>query len=379
MSLVLCFLLAFAQAPQFETLIEKGLAALENKDLAAARRSFEQATELEPTSASAWFLLARTYAGSGDMTAALAAARKSSEFAGSDATILYNLAVFYHRAGETDLSIAAGERALSVENSADVRTLLGNAHAAKGDWLKAIPHYEEARRLSPYSDEVLFNLAQAHLRRQDFPSAIAVLEEGRKTFDHVPQLELALGVAYYGQRRFTDAVDCFLGIMHRDPDIPQPYYFVGKMLEHASDRLPEVQERAEHFETRHPRSPIGYVLHARVIIQQLPPLQYGDKAEEARDLLQRALSIKEDQADAHYLLGTLLERKKDYEAAARHLERSIALNEKDPAPHFRLAVVYNRLGRTEDAARERALHEKLSEQEGQTYESSQPLSEKVGQ
>ena len=52
----------------------------------------------------------------------------------------------------------------------------------------AIPHYEETRRLSPYSDEVLFDLAQAHLRRQDFPSAIAVLEEGRKTFDQVPQL-----------------------------------------------------------------------------------------------------------------------------------------------------------------------------------------------
>ncbi|MCP5115314.1 MAG: tetratricopeptide repeat protein, partial [bacterium] len=223
-----------------------------------------------------------------------------------------------------------------------------------------------------------FNLAQAHLRRQDFPSAIAVLEEGRKTFDQVPQPELALGVAYYGQRRFTDAVDSFLGIMHRAPDIPQPYYFLGKMLEHASDRLPEVTERAKHFATRHPRSPVGYVLHARSIILQLPPLQHGDEAAQAHDLLQTALSIKEDQADAHYLLGTLLERKKDYAAAARHLERSIALNEKDPAPHFRLAVVYNRLGRKEDAARELARHEELSEQEGQTYDSSQPLSEKPG-
>ncbi|MCP5120259.1 MAG: tetratricopeptide repeat protein, partial [bacterium] len=345
MLLVFCLLLAFAPAPQFQTLIQEGLAALENKDLAAARKSFEQATELEPASAPAWFLLARTYALSGDMTAALAAARKSGEVAGSDASILYNLAVFHHGAGESDLSIAAGERALAIENSADVRTVLGNAHAANGDWPKAIPHYEEARRLSPYSDEVLFNLAQAHLRLQDYPSAIAVLEEGRKTFNQIPQLELALGVAYYGQRRFTDSVDCFLGIMHRAPDIPQPYYFVGKMLENASDRLPEVKERAGHFEARHPRSPIGYVLHARVIILQLPPLQYGDEAERAHDLLQKALSIKEDQADAHYLLGTLLERKKDYAAAARHLERSIALNEKDPAPHFRLAMVYTRLGR----------------------------------
>ena len=62
MSLVLCFLLAFAAAPQFQTLIQDGAAALQAKDLATAQKNFEQATALEPTSAPAWFLLAQTYA-----------------------------------------------------------------------------------------------------------------------------------------------------------------------------------------------------------------------------------------------------------------------------------------------------------------------------
>src|SRR5574341_360678 len=45
------------------------------------------------------------------------------------------------------------------------------------------------------------------------------------------------------------------------------------------------------------------------------------------------------------------------------LERSIELNAKDPAPHYRLARVYYRLGRKEEAAQQRRLHEKLSEEQ----------------
>ena len=105
-------------------------------------------------------------------------------------------------------------------------------------------------------------------------------------------------------------------------------------------------------------------------MRQLLPAQHPPEADQAYELLQKALAIQEDQSEAHYLMGTLLARKKEYEAAAKHLERSIELNESAPEPHFRLAVVYSRLGRKEDAARERALHEKLSEEEGlATYES----------
>jgi tetratricopeptide (TPR) repeat protein len=364
MRLVLSLLLAFAAAPQFQSLIQEGLAALQEKDLATAQTRFEQATALEPESAPAWYLLAQTYAGNDNLTAAFDAAGKAVEFAGSDATILFNVALFYLNAGQPEPSIAAADRALALENSTDVRMLLGRAHAARQDWPNAIVHYQEAQRLSPYSDEVLFKLAQTYLLMQDFPKAIAVLEEGRKTFMGVAQLELALGIAYYGQRRFSDAVDSFLAVMRMAPEVAQPYYFVGKMLEHASDRLPEITEQAINFEKIAPQSPLGYVLHARTIMRQLPPSQYPAEAARAQALLEKALEIKEDQPDAHYLMGTLLERKKDYETAVTHLERSIELDATALEPHFRLAVVYNRLGRKEDAARERALHEKLSEEEG---------------
>lgn len=363
--------LVVAGAPPFRALVEEGQNALSRKDFIAAQRNFEQATRLQPGSAPAWFLLCQAYARQGKSKLALAAAGKASQFAGKDATILYNVALFYLEAGRPDEAISAGRRALAVEKSYEVRNLLARAYMARKDWPRAIAEYEEARRLSPYSEQAIFDLSQAHMMAQDFPGAIAVLEAGRKVHDKSPQLELALGVAYYGQRRFADAVDRFLRVMELAPAVPQPYYFIGRVLEHAADRIPEVLERAKHFEQVNPGSPLGYVLHARALILQCPPSGFPPEAEQALGLLKKALSLKEDQGEAHYLAGLILERKGDYAAAAAEYERSVALNPKDPAPHFRMARVYERLGRKEDAARERALHAKLNEESGVSRAASQ--------
>ena len=364
MSLLLSLVLLAAAPPSFEANMREGMAALQRNDLPVAQQSLEQAVRVQPSSGAAWFLLAQTYARRDNMKSALPAAQRASQNAGKDPTILYNLAVFYRDAEMPDASIAHAKRVLALEDSADVRTLLGKAYAQKKDWPDAVAQFREALRLTPYSEEPIFNLAQAFLQAQDFAAAAEVLETGRKTFDKSPQLELALGVAYYGQRNFSGAVDRYLRVMDLAPDVPQPYYFVAKILEHALDRIPKVIEHALYFEKQHPQSPLGYVLHAKALILQLPPTGFPPEAHQAYGLLEKAASIENKQAEVPYLLGTLLDRKQDYAAAAVMLERSIQLDPRGAAAHFRLARVYERLGRKEDAAAQRALHEKLSAEEG---------------
>ena len=360
----LLLLQSAANPPAFEARMRDGIAALQSNDLAAAQRNFEQAAKLAPGSAGTWFLLAQTYARQDNMKAALPAASKAALSAGKDATILYNLAVFYRDAGRPDESLVVGKRALAVEDSAEIRTLLGNTYALKKDWPKAIAEFREALRLSPYTEQPIFNLAQAYLKTQDFEGAVAVLEQGRKTFDKSPQIELSLGVAIYGQRRFSDSVDRFLRVMELAPDVPQPYYFIARILEHALDRIPTVIEHAVYFEKQHPQSPLGYVLHAKALILQLPPTGFPAEAQQAYALLEKAATIEGKQAEVPYLLGTLLERRQEYTAAAAMLERSIQLDPRGAAAHFRLARVYERLGRKDEAAAQRAIHEKLSAEEG---------------
>jgi cytochrome c-type biogenesis protein CcmH/NrfG len=50
----------------------------------------------------------------------------------------------------------------------------------------------------PDNEGFRFDLAQYLLNRQDFASAIAALENAQKRLPRSAQIELALGVAYYG-------------------------------------------------------------------------------------------------------------------------------------------------------------------------------------
>ena len=396
---LLVLLAGTAVASAYQNPLQEGTAALDSGDLAKAQVKFEEATRLAPDHAGAWLLLAETYAKQKNSAAALEAAGKAEKLGGADVAILLGLAHFYTDLqpdaakaaslgaryaelrpqdttawrrvaalylviGDAGHAIAAGQRAVAADDSAESHGILAKSYAARNDWTGVVAELKRVLQLRPYDEQSYFLLSQAYLMQQDFPSAITVLEDGRKTFDKSPQIELSLGVAYYGARNFQGAVDQFLKTMDLEPDLPQPYVFLGKILEHTGDRLAEVTRRFAAFQARNPDNPLGYVLHAKAVVGQLPPGGFPPEAAAAVEMLQKAIALREDNAEAHYLLGVLLERKEDYAAAAPHLERSIALNPKDPAPHYRLARVYLRLGRKEDSAEQRRIHEKLSEEEG---------------
>src|SRR5436309_6527745 len=120
---------------------------------------------------------------------------------------------------------------------------MGRAFEAKGDLQKAAAEYEQAIQLSPYEESYYFEAAHVYLLRQQFDPAVKILERGCKVFDKSAQLELALGVAYYGQRRFADAVDAFLRTIDLAPEVQQSYVFLSKMLDQAAGRLPEILPR----------------------------------------------------------------------------------------------------------------------------------------
>jgi len=379
---------------QVDERLAAGIAALKANDLAGAAVKFEEATRQNPNNVEAWLLLAQTDGKLQKRDAALEAARKAETLGAENPDVLQALANLYsgvlqdpvkaasmgaryaerkpqdttawHRltayclsSGQPERAIEAGIKGLKSDDSPELHDLLGQAYSERRQWMEARAEFGEAVKLSPYDADLHFHLARVYLIQQDFPGAIQVLENARKYFDKSPQIELALGVAWYGQRDFAKAIDQFLHTIQLAPDVPQPYIFLGRMLDHAGERLNEVTARFAAYQAQNPKNSLGYVLHAKALIAQLPE---GDPtpAQPALELLQQALALKENDAEAHYLAGVVLVRQGEFAKAAAHLERSIALNASDPAPHYQLARAYARLGRKEDSERERALHEKLS-------------------
>jgi len=276
--------LLFLAAATFDESYRAGLLALQRGDLAAAQSNLEEARRLSPRDGRAWIALAQIYW------------RR-------------------HKLAEAD-DAAAKAAALSPDNSAVVQGL-------------AIYYFE---------------IAQPLLDRQQFAEALAALKKAPPT----AQIELARGVAHYGLRRFDDAADAFLRTIALAPETPQPYDFLGRILDQVPNRLPQVTERFAAYHAAHPDLPAARLLYAKALnAQSLDPekvLTLLDRPTDASAWFERALALDS------------LHRYSDAVAAYEH---SAQLAPADPATHYHLARDYDRLGNHEAAQRERKTHADL--------------------
>ena len=309
--------LVFLLADSFQDL-RSGLIALNQNNLAVAQSKLEAASLEMPSDARVWMALAQTY---------------------------WKL----HQTGKAE---AAADRAASLAKDAALLDSLGLFYAQSGSFDKAATSLRAAIESNRFEERYYFDLADLYLKRQQFSAALEALEPGRRIFSRSAQLELAAGVAYYGLRRFPEAIDAFLRTIGIDPTVEQPYVFLGRMLEQAEGRLPKIRGAFAAFVQRAPRSYLSNFEYAKLLALDSPA--------EAEPFLRKSIALDGRFPDSHFELGVLLDRQRHYPEAAREMEHAAELDPADPVPHYRLARLYDRLGEPAKAASERALHRKLS-------------------
>jgi len=390
-------------ATQYETALNAGLAALRAGDLPSARQNLEQASLMPEAGAMVWLALAETYRRLPDPEQAEQAAAKALQMGPNDPRVLQGLATYqaalgrwaeaasmaersarllpqsgdavqtavglYLRAEQPEQASALAQWGLEQNDSTDLRLLLVQAHLAGGNAKLAVEVLERAIQLQPYEERPYFELARLQMSLQDFEGSLATIARGEKIFSKSPQLELLRGIAFYGQRRFSEAVDAFLRSAELGLKMEQPHAFLGRILSHAHDRLDRVTARFAAFAAATPESYLSQYLYAAALLEGMGPSLDPATAAKAEALLQRSLELKEDFADSHFEFGVLLAKKREFEGAEKHLQRSVELNPKSSKAHYHLSRVYARLGKQEQAERERSLHEKLTEDERQAMRS----------
>jgi len=379
--------IAFGQAPAPSAALQQGLVSLRDGKLADARASFEKALQQDAKNAFGWVSLAETCRRLGDSSAANDAAQKAEKFGGDNPAIHHALAMYFAKsaqferaaeleqkfadsgradpaaqertaglflnAGNTPEALAAAEKAVEQHPSPGAENVLGRALLAAGQPDEGEKHLGLAWSNSQTDSHFAFDYCQALLRKQDFTRAADVLSAALESHPDDAQLVLALGVARYGQRRFDDAITAFLKVIRIDPQVEQPYVFLGKMLDQAGEHLGEITAAVEKWSAGNPRNALGLLLVAKARLA-------GDsKDATAEELLRKSINLDGGNWEAHYELGVLLEGKRNWPGAAVELKRSAELDEKQAMPHYHLARVYDRLGDEEKAKTERALHEKL--------------------
>jgi tetratricopeptide (TPR) repeat protein len=245
-----------------------------------------------------------------------------------------------------------------VAQSASVHEQQGRKYEADGALANAAAEYEKAIELSPYEQTYYFEAAHVRLVRQEFEAAVKILERGCRIFDKSAQLELALGVAYYGERRFGDAAGAFLRTIDIAPEVQQPYVFLSKMLDQVADRLPQILPRFESWAATNLDDARAQFVYAKGLIAS------GDDSDKPERLLRASIRLKGDQWESHYELGILLEKQRKFIEAAPELEKSAAINPNEAGVRYHLARVYDRLGESDKAEAQRAVHRRLTDSPG---------------
>jgi tetratricopeptide (TPR) repeat protein len=211
---------------------------------------------------------------------------------------------------------------------------------------RAVVELQEAIRKDPGNENHYTDLGNLLLRTQNFEAAITVLEYARPRFPESAQVPLSLGVAYYGQRRFADAIDAFLQAAKLAPDAEQPHLFLGRLLEHAANRMDDVKERFSAFAKAQPDNASAHLLLGKAI---------QDAGE-----LRKAIALDPRNWEAHFELGGVLEQVPDYPAAIAEYEKAAMLAPKKPEPPYRLFRLYSRTRQTAKAEAARSKHEALA-------------------
>jgi tetratricopeptide (TPR) repeat protein len=375
-------------AQSFEDEFRQGLMSLSGRDLPLARQHLESASRLKPDNAMVWAALAQTYLHGKETELANQAAARATRLAPADSPAQHAIAMFYSETGDfakaaaaerqyassqgadagaaasaAELSLRAGDAEQAVQwakaalqhgDAAQVHYLLGLAYAAANRPDESERELRAAVERDALTEAYAYDLGQMQLRRGDFASAAGTLGKACERFPNSAQIQLAFGVAAYGQRRFADAIDAFLRVTVIDPAVEQPYAFMARILGQAGDRLPQVVAAFAAWEKAEPDNYLAVCLHAKAL-----GAAAGDTPEiEAK--LRRSIQLNDAYWESHYELGVLLGKNRQWKQAAAELSRSIELNPKVAAAHFQLARAYDKLGDPERAQAERAEHQRLT-------------------
>jgi tetratricopeptide (TPR) repeat protein len=316
---------------------------------AAAQSAFERARELLPSSPQAYEGVGQMFFHLGLHADAIPILEKGSEQHPEYYPVVYSLAVAYQGAGR-------GEEALTTHN------LLGEINEQLKNYAQAVEHFRRAAELDP-SEDNLFDLGYEFLVHWSWESAITIFEHGLTAYPHSERLWLGLGAAQFATGEHTKATQTFLRAASAAPGDVTVYHLLADAYPGSRGHTREVQEEFRRFHQRDPENPWANFYYGLSLGR--PPDRQPSETDlaAALRLLQKAVALKPDLAEAQFELGLLLSEQGAWEDAVAALEAAVRLKPDFVSAHYRLALAYRRVGKSEDAKAMLARYQELKEQE----------------
>jgi tetratricopeptide (TPR) repeat protein len=243
--------------------------------------------------------------------------------------------------------------------NADVETLLGNCLESERQPEQAMAAYRSAIKADP-----------SHVDR--YEDLISLLLYLHKTADAVVVVKQAVGIAPNDSRAwvlkgnvdlyrnaYDDAMASYTHALKLDSKNPDALFGVAGAY-YVTGQTEAAISQCKTGISRFPDDMRFYVSYAEMLLASPDALRLHS---EEKNLLDKALKVAPQSAQAHYLLGQIALQEGKLQEAEEDLLRSLAADPDRSKTHFALSRVYRRMERSDDAAKEFALYEKLKERE----------------
>lgn len=272
--------------------------------------------------------------------------------------LLYNWAVALADQGKAQQAIDVLNRIPETEMSDAAESLAGDLEEKLGHSMAAVAHDQRAAQMNP-SEANLYALCVEFLRHWTWDDARKTAEFGAARYPDSLRMQLALGVALYGDKKFQDAARVFAGLLQQHADNSMVGELLGRTCEEV-DGADASCQRLEGFAREHPDNPEAAAYAARQILER--PHSNTD-LEQADRLLAEATAADPRNGDAWYEMGRVEAERGQWQQSAETLEKATALRPEFGPAHFQLAQAYRHLGRPADQKRELALFQACTQKE----------------
>jgi type IV pilus assembly protein PilF len=170
----------------------------------------------------------------GQYNAALKELLEAEKYYSGNPQVHYYLGVSYHGKGMKDNAMEEFQKAISLdENYSEAHNYLGTLYSDSEKWDEAIEQFQKALNNHLYDTPslALYNMAWAYYSKKDYKTALAKYQESVRTDPRtylLPQIEKNVGLIYYDQGDFTEAIRHFKKAVELNSSLYDAYFLLGE-------------------------------------------------------------------------------------------------------------------------------------------------------
>lgn len=270
------------------------------------------------------------------------------------------------------------------EKSGQILQELINAGLANGEILRlagwcyhktnrdedAIRIFREAIQLDPADEKNFLDFGALLVEQRKFSAALELASRMVAAFPQSSDASAFLGSVEFAGESFTDAARSYSKALELNNDNVDAIVGLAR-AQAAAGAADQAKKTLQEAMQRFPRKAVFELELALLLLGEGEHLGSSQQAR-AEVLLRAAAKHNPNLVEVQYQLGTLALRRGQTAVATAHFENEVKNSPDSAKAHFSLARAYRRAGRTEDAARETAVYDKLKNEASLAPKNSLP-------